>query len=78
MKGHEKKLRKTPGDIIILHLFIKNLDMIYSSRDIECDRLTLVIMGHFLFFYPPSLMVPEIHSEISFCHFGPFFAHLPP
>ena len=78
MKVHEKKLRKTPGDIIILHLFTKNLDMIYSSRDIECDRLTLVIMGHFLFFYLPYLMVPEIQNEISFCHFGPFFAYSPP
>ena len=29
--------------------------MIYSSWDIECDRLKLVIMGHFLPFYlPPS------------------------
>ena len=44
--------KKTTGDII-LHLCTKNLDdMIYSSRDIECDRLKLVIMGHFLPFYP--------------------------
>ena len=43
-----KKHRKTPGDIIILHLCTKHLDdMIYSSWDIECDRLKLVIMGHF-------------------------------
>ena len=27
--------------------------MIYSSWDIVCDRLKLVIMGHFLPFYPP-------------------------
>ena len=39
-----------PGDII-LHLCTKNLDdMIYSSCDIECDRLKLVIMSHFLAF----------------------------
>ena len=43
------KKRKTPGDIIIMHLFTKNLDdMIYSSLDVECDGLKLVIMGHFL------------------------------
>ena len=40
--------RKKPGDIIILHLCIKYYDdMIYSSWDIECDRLKLVIVGHF-------------------------------
>ena len=27
--------------------------MIYSSWDIECDRLKLVIMGHFLPLHPP-------------------------
>ena len=50
------KKRKTPGDFIILHLCSKNLDdMIYSSGDVECDRLKLVIMDHFLPFYssPP-------------------------
>ena len=37
---------------LILHLCTKNLDdMIHSSWDIECDRLKLVIMGHFLPFY---------------------------
>ena len=50
----KKKKRKTPGDIIILHLCTKNLDdMIYSSWNIESDWLKLVIMGHFLSFYPP-------------------------
>ena len=45
-----KKYGKTSGDII-LHLCTKNLDhMIYSSWDIECDRLKLVFMGHFLLF----------------------------
>ena len=43
------KKRKMPGDIIILYLCAKKLDdMINSSWDIECDRLKLVIMGHFL------------------------------
>ena len=43
-----------PGDIIILHLCSKSLnDMIYSSWDIECERLILVIIGHLLPFYVP-------------------------
>ena len=33
--------------------------MIYSSWDIECDRLKLVIMGHFLHFYPPPIKKPK-------------------
>ena len=38
-----KKERKTPVDIIILHLCTKSLnDKICSSWDIECDRLKLV------------------------------------
>ena len=49
---HLETKRKTPGDLIILHLSTKNLDMIYSSRDIECDRLKFVIIGHFLPFCP--------------------------
>ena len=45
----EKKKRKTPEDIIILHMCTKDLDdMIYSSSDMECDRLKLVIMGNYL------------------------------
>ena len=50
-----KKIKK-PGNIIILHLCAKNLDyMIYSSWDIECDRLKSVIMGHLsLFDLPPK------------------------
>ena len=51
----KKKERKTPGDIIILHLCTKNLnDIICSSWDIERDRLKLVILGTFLPFYPPT------------------------
>ena len=44
---------------MILHLCTKNLDMIYSSGDIRCYRLKLVIMGHFLPFYPPSPENPK-------------------
>ena len=52
-KKKEKK-RKTPGDINnTLHLCTLNIkDMIYSSWYIEHDRLKLVILGHFLPFYP--------------------------
>ena len=36
-----------------LHLCTKILhDMIYSAGDIEFDKLKLVIMGHFLTFFP--------------------------
>ena len=48
-----KKLKKTPGNVIILHLCTKNPDdMIYSSWDVEHDGLKLVILGHLLHFYP--------------------------
>ena len=50
----KKKKIETAGDIIILHLYTKNPDdMIHSSWDIECGRLKLVIMGHFMLFTPP-------------------------
>ena len=79
-------------DIIILCLRTNNLhDMIYGSWDKECDRLKFVIMGHFLpFTLPPK---NEKKSEFwknekncwrygvrhrIFCHFGPFFAFIPP
>ena len=48
----KKEERKTPEYVTILHLCNKNLgNMIYSSWDIECDRMKLVIMDHFLPFY---------------------------
>ena len=47
-----QKNKEKPGNI--LHLSTKNLnDMIYSSWDIECDGLKLIILGQFLPFYPP-------------------------
>ena len=53
IKTNNKKIKKTPGDIIILYLCTNNLhDMIYSSWDTECERLKLAIMGHFLPFLP--------------------------
>ena len=39
----------------ILHQCTQNLDdMTYSSWNIECARLKLLILGHFLPFYPPK------------------------
>ena len=50
-----KKSRKTPGIIIILPLSNQNLDdMIYSSWDIECEGLKLVILGYFSPFILPE------------------------
>ena len=46
---------------MILHLHTRHLDdMSYSSWDIECDRLKLGTMGHFLPFYTPSLKTWKI------------------
>ena len=33
--------------------------MIYSSWDIECGRLKLVMMDHFLPFYPAPIKIPQ-------------------
>ena len=58
---HVKKKRKTPSDIIILHLCTKNLDdMIYSFWDIEYDRMKLVIMGLSLLLYPVPIKTQKI------------------
>ena len=52
------KLKKTLGDIIILHICtINDNHMIYGSWDTECDRQFFVILDCFLPFYP--LMDPE-------------------
>ena len=50
-----EKMKKTPGDIIILHkCTINDNHMIYGSWDINCNRqIFFVILGHFLPFYPP-------------------------
>ena len=44
----QKKKEKKDSRNIILHLCIKNLDIIYSSWVIEHEGLKLVIVGHFL------------------------------
>ena len=52
---------KTPGDIIILQLCTKNRDdMIYSSWDIECDRMKMVILGHF---FPFTLLPKNLKNQ---------------
>ena len=42
-------------EISLFYSGVQNIldDMIYNSWDVECDQLKLVIMGHFLSFYPP-------------------------
>ena len=48
--------------MIILHLCTKNLDdVIYSSWDIESDRLTLIIYGSFFALLPPP-KTPKNHN----------------
>ena len=49
-----KNHKKTPGNIILLHMCTENEDhMMYGSWDIRCDRLSFfVILGHFLPFDP--------------------------
>ena len=48
------KIKKTPGDIIILHTCTLNdSHMMYGSWDMECNGQNFfVILGHFLPFYP--------------------------
>ena len=49
---------------MILHLHTRHLDDVsYSSRDIECDRLKLGTMGHFLPFYTT---LPKNLKNLSF------------
>ena len=55
LKQANKKCKKFFFSFTYLHLCTKTLDdMIYSSWDIECERLKLVIMVHFLAFYLPK------------------------
>ena len=51
-----EKMKKAPGDIIILHrCTINDNHMMYSSWDHKHDRQTFfVILDHFLPFYPPK------------------------
>ena len=47
-------MKKLSGDVIILHMCTKNhKHMIYTSRDMQCNRHNfLSFLGHFLPFYP--------------------------
>ena len=48
------KSKKTPGDIIILHIYtINDNHMMYYSWDMECDKTNFVILDCFLPFHPP-------------------------
>ena len=51
-----EKMKKTPGNIIILHMCTKNYDqMMYGSWDMVCDRCNYFsFLGHFFPFYPPN------------------------
>ena len=61
-----EKMKKTPGDIIILHKCIINDNcMIYGSWDTKCNRQNFfVIRDHFLPFYlSNSLKNPNIKKK---------------
>ena len=77
----KKKKRKTPSDIIILHLCTKNLDdMIYSFWDIEYDRLKLVIMGLSLLLYPVPIKTQKIwilKKWRKLLQISSFYTHVP-
>ena len=55
-QNHEK-MKKTPGDIIILHLRTRNDDhMLYCSWDIAHNKIKFLFftLGYFFPFYPPD------------------------
>ena len=48
-------MKKTPRDIMILHMCTINGNyMMYGSWDMENDGQTFVIFDHVLHFYPPN------------------------
>ena len=50
-----KKWKKTPWDIIILHMYtIKDNHMMYGSWIIKHNTEFFVILSYFLHFYPPN------------------------
>ena len=54
-KQNFEKMKKTPGDIILLHLCTKNDNhqIMYGSWEMEHDRqIFFVILDYFLTFYP--------------------------
>ena len=63
-----KKLKKIPGDIIILNKCTKNHDnLLYCSWDMACDRCNcffFFILGYFLPFYPCNSLKNENFKKI--------------
>ena len=61
-----EKLKKAPGDIIILHLWtINDNQIMYGSWDIEHDRhILFVILDHFLLFYPLTTLSIKILKKL--------------
>ena len=55
------KCKKSPGDIILLHMCTINQDhMMYGSWDMKFNRQNFfVILGNFLSFYPPNTLKNE-------------------
>ena len=54
---NREKMKKTPGDIIILHLRTRNDDhMLYCSWDIAHNKIKFLFftLGYFFPFYPPN------------------------
>ena len=50
-----KKMKKTPEDIIILHMpTINENHKMYGSRNMKWDRQNLFILGHFVIFCPTN------------------------
>ena len=60
------KMKKTPGDIIILHkCTINDNHMIYGSWDMKFTRQNVfVILGHFLPFYHITAQQPKKNTRI--------------
>ena len=61
-----EKMKKTPGDIIILHkCTINDNHMIYGSWDMKFTRQNVfVILGHFLPFYHITAQQPKKNTRI--------------
>ena len=60
-----EKLKKLPGDIIILHWCnINDNHMMYGSLDTECDRQNFIILDHFLPFYSPNNLKNQNFQKI--------------
>ena len=53
---NSEKMKKAPGDVIILHMCTKNHDhMMYASWDVECDRENFLSFGPFFTLTPLTI-----------------------